>query len=337
MENNHLNGFEVKGFKKFTDLSIDDLGQFNLIVGDNNSGKTTLLEALLVDKESVKFHEYLSDILIHIKKFSRLTENFFNYYFSDTQENFPLKIYFKLIYNDETFQTIKYTKLDPQKIYQHFLQNHYPLENDHGSLVESLNISSDKSFNFKTPFIPFGPLYSHELTKIYGDNIQLYVDKKERLIESLSHIIRNIKNIEVSTTYSWEPILLISEKSKNKLAPLATYGDGTLKLFRILLSLFSTKDYNRLMIDEVDTGVHFSRLKDFLKSLMLVSKEQKKQIFATTHSKECVQYFKDALSETDLKNDGRIIRLADTKSGTKAYTMKFEEFETALQADSEIR
>jgi AAA15 family ATPase/GTPase len=32
MENNHLKSFEVGGFKKFTDLKIDNIGQFNLVI-----------------------------------------------------------------------------------------------------------------------------------------------------------------------------------------------------------------------------------------------------------------------------------------------------------------
>ena len=146
-----------------------------------------------------------------------------------------------------------------------------------------------------------------------------------------------IKNIEVNASYSHNPILLISETGKNKLSPLAAYGDGTVKLFRILLSLFSNNHYNRLMIDELDAGVHYSKLTDFIKSLLKIANEQGKQIFATSHSKECIESFTKALEETELQNEGRIIRLAETKNGIKAYTMEFVEFENAILAESEIR
>jgi AAA15 family ATPase/GTPase len=335
MEESHLISFEVKGFKKFTDLKVDNTGQFNLIVGDNNSGKTTLLEALLADKNSNKFLEYLSDIFFHIKKFDNLNDNFLSYYFSNTLDEYPYQIKFKLLKAKNNFDFIQFSKINRQQILFAGAENH-EIQNDRGSQI---NIREDrnKPFNFDSPFIPFGSLYSHELTKQYSNNIQLFVDKKEKLLDSLSHIIKDIKNIEVNASYSHNPILLISEKNKNKLSPLATYGDGTVKLFRILLSLFSNDYYDRLMIDEIDAGVHYSRLKDFLKSLILVAKEQGKQLFATTHSKECIEYFKDALQETKYENDGRIIRLANTKSGIKAYTMPFEEFENALIAESEIR
>ena len=51
MENNHLTYFKVENFKKFDSLEVNDIGQFNLIVGDNNVGKTCLLEALLFDED----------------------------------------------------------------------------------------------------------------------------------------------------------------------------------------------------------------------------------------------------------------------------------------------
>ena len=44
MENQHLTYFKVENFKKFNSLEVKDIGQFNLIVGDNNVGKTVFLE-----------------------------------------------------------------------------------------------------------------------------------------------------------------------------------------------------------------------------------------------------------------------------------------------------
>ena len=51
METKHLSYFKVENFKRFDSLEVNDIGQFNLIVGDNNVGKTSLLEALLFDDE----------------------------------------------------------------------------------------------------------------------------------------------------------------------------------------------------------------------------------------------------------------------------------------------
>ena len=336
MENNHLKTFEVSGFKKFTDLKIDNIGQFNLIIGDNNVGKTSLLEALLVDFDKAKSMASLANVIYHVRKFTHLNDSFLSYFFSDTQSA-AQRMVFHQIENDNNFNIIKYDKLNHNQYSAISRRNLSILENETNDPISNDSSSEKEDFNLNVPFIPFGSLYSHELTKLYSNNIQLYVDKKEQLLESLSHIIKNIINIEVNASYSFNPILLISEKGKNKLSPLAAYGDGTVKLFRILLSLFSNNHYHRLMIDELDAGVHFSRLTDFTKSLLKIAKQQGKQIFATSHSKECIESFTKALEETGFQNEGRIIRLAETKHGIKAYTMEFAEFENALLAESEIR
>src|SRR6266849_7306838 len=41
-----LNSLEIRGFRGFRQLQIERLGRVNLIVGKNNVGKSSLLEAL---------------------------------------------------------------------------------------------------------------------------------------------------------------------------------------------------------------------------------------------------------------------------------------------------
>jgi len=43
-----LDSLEVKGYRCFEHLTIEQLGRVNLIVGKNNVGKTALLEALWI-------------------------------------------------------------------------------------------------------------------------------------------------------------------------------------------------------------------------------------------------------------------------------------------------
>src|SRR5690606_13794786 len=63
MKTNHLTYFKVENFKKFDSLEVKDIGQFNLIVGDNNVGKTCFLEALLFDNDNLKWISNLHQTL----------------------------------------------------------------------------------------------------------------------------------------------------------------------------------------------------------------------------------------------------------------------------------
>lgn len=334
MEDSHLISFEIKGFKKFSYLNIDNVGQFNLIVGDNNVGKTTLLEALLINPDYNKFANCLKDIMVFVKKYVQYQQPFFHYYFSDSPTGYPQKMGFRMEYNGHQVDNVEFLRTNFQTFDLYFSGNTF----GNGNIPKiQFDIINSFEYNINNTYIPFGPLYTHELTRQYSNSVQKFSTKKEKLIESLRHIIPNITNLEVSLSDLSQPLLLIAEKGKEVLSPIASYGDGTIKLFRILLSLLSNDTSKRLMIDEIDSGVHYSRLKEFLKSLLSVAKGQKKQIFATTHSKECIEYFTAALKETGFQQDGRIIRLAETKSGIKAYTNTFEQFENDLKADSELR
>ncbi|MHB8597436.1 MAG: AAA family ATPase [Ktedonobacteraceae bacterium] len=53
MANLILNSLEVRNFRAFHDLKIEHPGRINLIVGKNNIGKTSLLEAIYLNTFSV--------------------------------------------------------------------------------------------------------------------------------------------------------------------------------------------------------------------------------------------------------------------------------------------
>jgi len=47
----HLSEINLKNFKIFDEIQLQGLGQINILLGDNNIGKTTLLHGLLFDEE----------------------------------------------------------------------------------------------------------------------------------------------------------------------------------------------------------------------------------------------------------------------------------------------
>ena len=179
MENNHLKSLEINGFKKFIDLKIDNIKQFNLIVGDNNVGKTSLLEALLIDYDKAKSMTSLATIMYHVRKFNQLNDHFLSYYFSDNQNKFPKSIFIKQIENDSNFNAIKYENLGASNFTAISGRNMDITYRNTNDPINSDTSAEKQEFNFNVPFIPFGSLYSHELTKLYSTNIQLFVDKKQ--------------------------------------------------------------------------------------------------------------------------------------------------------------
>lgn len=105
MENQHLTYFKVENFKKFDSLEVKDIGQFNLIVGDNNVGKTCLLEALLLNtekddesKNTLNGANILMSLfnrkIINLNNFSEIPEDNFNLASHlSKKENEPVKLF----------------------------------------------------------------------------------------------------------------------------------------------------------------------------------------------------------------------------------------------------
>jgi len=67
-------------------------------------------------------------------------------------------------------------------------------------------------------------------------------------------------------------------------------GDGTGNLISIVAKLFQSKD-GYLFIDEIENGFHYTYLDKLWKIILTISKEQNVQVFATTHSKECIESY----------------------------------------------
>ncbi|MDI9364620.1 MAG: AAA family ATPase [Flavobacterium sp.] len=338
MENQHLKYFKVENFKRFESLEMNNIGQFNLIVGDNNVGKTSVLEALLVDADGKKFLNNLYYILTSLRKFDNLEDQYQKNYFLDyflndknTDEQF--------LFKTETLEGIFIYRLINQP-------NSLPNLRSWNFNAQNLILEIDLKFevnqkitklNLHVPFVPFGYSYDHDLTKYYSTYIQLSGKRREKFLDALRKIVPQIKTIEVNAGFSKDAILLIGQNDEDAVLPLATFGDGFLKLFRLLISIIIHSG-KRLMIDEIDTGIHYSRMKDFWKILIESSIDNQVQLFATTHSKEALQYYKEALEELGYQDKGRVIRLVEHKHKVvKAYTYTFEQFEHSIDYDNEIR
>ncbi|NOS91094.1 MAG: AAA family ATPase [Cyclobacteriaceae bacterium] len=330
----HLTYFRVENFKRFESFEMKDLGQFNLIVGDNNVGKTSVLEALLVDEDPYNYTTKLFAALDFRNIKDRLNYRDLSLFANrDLSVNKSLYSFnFKLIYNDSSVKEFLVEfKNGQQLVFNGFVNPNLVI-----NLYE--NFGFNPSVNI--PFIPFYKGHDSDLTNFYS-RLQNSKSLKKSFIKSLNTIVPDLEEIELSSPYADSgPHLIVYQKNNESSLPLAMFGDGTIKLFRLLAEIILNKG-NRLMIDEVDTGIYFNRFKQFWKVILQTAKENDVQLFMTTHNEECINYFKEVLEDEliDLQSDTRCITLIEnskTKQVT-AHTYNFEQFEHAINLGNEIR
>jgi len=82
-------------------------------------------------------------------------------------------------------------------------------------------------------------------------------------------------------------ILLGFEGMQGRL-PLGSYGEGMRRLLALTLSLAKTQN-GILLVDEIDTGLHYSIMGDMWRLVAQTAKRYNIQVFATTHSSDCVR------------------------------------------------
>lgn len=70
--------------------------------------------------------------------------------------------------------------------------------------------------------------------------------------------------------------------------PIGTYGDGMTRLLAISLALAATED-GCLLIDDIDTGFHWTVMQDLWRLIVQTAERSNVQVFATTHSFDCVK------------------------------------------------
>jgi AAA15 family ATPase/GTPase len=132
-----------------------------------------------------------------------------------------------------------------------------------------------------------------------------------------------------------ESIQVVVDIGLSEMLPLAQVGEGVYHLATILGNLIGEKT-DVLLIDEIENGLHHSVHRQIWAGLAKVAKELNVQIFATTHSGECLQAAHWAFLERK-PYDFRVIQLFRSEGAVQGRVLDQEHIEAAIEADIELR
>ena len=93
-----------------------------------------------------------------------------------------------------------------------------------------------------------------------------------------------------------------------------------------------------LLIDEIENGLHHSALQVLWKALLLISEQHDVQVFATTHSWECIASLASLLdAERMMDDEVRLFRI-DRKAEThRVFSYSSELMRTGIEEKVEVR
>ncbi len=117
--------------------------------------------------------------------------------------------------------------------------------------------------------------------------------------------------------------------------PLRSLGDGAVRLFGVALALANSQG-GFLLIDEAENGIHYSIQRDFWRMVLLTAHENNVQVFATTHSWDCVAGFAQAAVEAE-GVEGALVRLDSDGDNIRAVEYSERQLHVAAEQGIEVR
>lgn len=291
-----LDSLEIHNFRAFEHLLIEKLGRVNLIVGKNNVGKTCILEALQL-YASKFLSAVMEEILVRRDEFV----------FLDLKK-YPLKIKNDSILLKRHELTCSY--IESRLV--HRKENSNNLKTSDIIIKDVTGKSENFSTRFPHIFVSDKSINDKGKVATLWDNIYL-TDSEEDVINILRIIEPNVKSIgfveDKQEKSARVPMVRLSTSKIPVL--LSSLGEGMNRLLGIGLALVNSEN-GFLLVDEIDNGIHYSAQPDLWRLIFEGAKRMNVQVFATTHSWDCIEAFQQAATESGT-DDGMLISLRQKK------------------------
>jgi len=113
-------------------------------------------------------------------------------------------------------------------------------------------------------------------------------------------------------------------------------GDGINRVLTIILALVNS-DNGFLLIDEFENGLHYTVQKQLWEIIFKLSYILQIQVFATTHSEDCISGFEQTLNNSQNQSMGKLIRLDNKNGNIVQVEFNANELKIADEQDIEIR
>ena len=352
-----LRDLTIKNYRAFKDFSIDGLARVNLIVGSNNAGKTSFLEAvyLLANQGSpavlLQLLDKRGEFTIAQGPPSKIeydTAHLFHDFHLTIDQLRPKDMISIISSQDENLSA--HFKVADRRSSLGFQQPGLQINAAYSAPISKASLaldiggtylfSSDTRFtaNNRPPsryhFIGT-EIDSSDYLAILSDRVFQVPSDKEAVLRLIRLIDPQLEDIIPQSSQTAGRFILRRLDSDLRL-PLSSVGEGVRRIFALALhSIVSAQGV--FLIDEIDTGLYYRSQADVWRLLFKAAKERDIQIFATTHSWDCVEAFQEALAEDDNADQGYLFRLQ--RRGDAIYPVGYtsDDLDVAVSHAIEVR
>ena len=364
----HLPSLSIEGFRAIRGLSIDRLGRVTLISGKNNTGKTSILEAVRILVEGGA-RNTIREILQRREEHISFNEDFaFDYFLvSPLFHGFPeIDDFFHPIVistRDGSREVQLEVKWLPAEIDRRGIRRISDTESEvvewDSDLIPALVVTTEETVTTyridslhrhvpsrqigqhpassrKFPSARYVNSSSAERTSMLGslwDSISL-TESEQHVLEALQILDESIIDMSMIGERSSRRAIVQSRKFTQPV-PLRSFGDGMNRLFGIILTLVNVSG-GILLIDEFENGLHHTLQVKAWDLIFRLATKLNVQILATTHSFDCVAAFAQ-VAVVHEEIDGLMVRIEQHENQMRVVDYTEQDLLVAALQRIEVR
>lgn len=312
----------IQGYRRFKDYRLENLARVNLLVGDNNSGKTSVLEAVhllaLSDPHSAfrMAAERRGELAYRGSKrnpedekwYPTLTNCFLEH------ELVPGKSIRVASFSDEDVaidvEVVDITETPPSRLIgglPHAMGIRFQAEHEPHPLYFGIDV--DGAFDSTTTWdsrrlrltnsiFLDAEVWSMQLRAMWDHVNQR--DKASQVLDALKAVVEEINRIHFDAV-AWPPVnprtgVRAGTSDRRELVPIGSFGQGVYRMLELAVGMVAAEG-GIFLVDEIDNGFHWSRMAEIWKFVIETAMETNTQVFATTHSEDCIKGLASVCSE----------------------------------------
>lgn len=306
-----LRTLRIENFRCFKTFELQQLGKVNLLVGTNNSGKTSILEAVQILTSQANLEslrevmngrgEYVINDERGISRELDIRHLFygheidigseFSIFGSNHKDEEKITISVEHTGQLSLFEDLRDFVLVIEWLGQEKENVKLPLSSKEGLPLDYVRRVRRDSKNpaARTQFVTSSSLTSEKMIELFD---QVVLTPEEALVtEALQTIERSIERIasvgsEKSRYSGSRSGFVVRLANGDQRIPIGSMGDGIWRMLGLTLAIVNARN-GVLLVDEIDTGLHFSAMSDMWKLIWKTANRLNVQVFATTHNSDC--------------------------------------------------
>ncbi len=355
-----MDGFkniEIKNFRGIDHLTIDDFSRVNIFLGQNSSGKTSVLECLLLMMgisnpdlpqmlNSIRSRSYsgFPDLTYIFHRLDLKTRpEISSELFDNSKRHLSLDLIY--VFDEQSQVSLQNGQIPTSetKTFFNTLKMLFDVEfgqqkntyecsltaNQHG-LISNKKLAEGYLEKNSVAFLPADLAAGNPA----NDLVELI---KRRLKDAVTERLKNFDS-RITTLEILNNVAYVGLEGINQLMAVNMQGDGMRRYLNIVAASANPMN-NILLIDEIDNGLHYSAYKKLWEAIFALATSTNKQVFVTTHSKETLHSLSEMLEEhTKYQQEMRLYTIENTKlEGLQAYKYTYGGLSDACENDIELR